>query len=416
VTTLTAGGIAVSTQVATDRHLVLASPVHVTFPTTGRHTFIVQAVYKARELAGEYIVPLAAAEANFPQQLDFQVDVKLPGVSAVPAAGGRRACRARRARGSNRTGQASGPAGRTEGRHHRVERPGSTLIEAHHRGGAGTRQRSLAVTLSGLITIWVNVCMRFKVPKNENTDRSMKTRHVRAMTLTAVALAFGVGICGIAAVTPAGASGTSRATVSAESSPYGQVLMVGSGTYAGYSLYEFNRDQPHHIACNTTVVATVKLSCAGPPADQTADWPALETQGKPVAGPGVDHRLLGSIYRTDLGARQVTYAGHPLYLFDTAPHQFSGELFLETVLPIPPWHGIWYLVSPGNGLPVAGAASLTTQTLPSGQNVLAAVMLPASGSLAITVYSYSKDTKRHSSCTGSCALVWPPVLTTGSPQ
>jgi predicted lipoprotein with Yx(FWY)xxD motif len=89
---------------------------------------------------------------------------------------------------------------------------------------------------------------------------------------------------------------------------------------------------------------------------------------------------------------------------------------VETVLPLPPWHGIWYLVSPKNGLPVEGAALLTAQTLPSGKNVLAAVMFPANGSLAITVYSYSKDAMRHSSCTGTCALVWPPLLTTGSPQ
>jgi predicted lipoprotein with Yx(FWY)xxD motif len=258
--------------------------------------------------------------------------------------------------------------------------------------------------------------MRSNVAKNEDTDRPIKTRRVGAIAFAAVVVAFGVGFCSIAPVTPAGASGTTGTTVSAESSPYGQVLMVGSGTYVGYSLYEFNRDQAHHIACKTTIVAAVKLSCARPPADQTAGWPVLETQGKPVAGPGVDRRLLSSIYRTNLGARQVTYAGHPLYLFDMAPHQFSGELFLETVLPVPPWHGIWYLVSPRNGLPVVGAASLTTQTLPSGQNVLAAVMLPASGSVAITVYSFSKDTKRHSSCTSSCALVWPPLLTTGSPQ
>jgi putative ABC transport system permease protein len=40
--------------------------------------------HKARELASDYVLPLAAAEANFPQQLDFQVYVKLaPGVSAT---------------------------------------------------------------------------------------------------------------------------------------------------------------------------------------------------------------------------------------------------------------------------------------------------------------------------------------------
>ncbi len=83
IASMTADGIAVSTQVAGDRHLGVGSPVQVTFPTTGRQTFRVQAVYTARTLAGDYVLPLAAAEGNFPQQLDYQVYVKLaPGVSS----------------------------------------------------------------------------------------------------------------------------------------------------------------------------------------------------------------------------------------------------------------------------------------------------------------------------------------------
>ncbi len=42
-----------------------------------------QVIYSVRELAGDYILPLAAAKANFPQALDIDVFVKLaPGVSA----------------------------------------------------------------------------------------------------------------------------------------------------------------------------------------------------------------------------------------------------------------------------------------------------------------------------------------------
>jgi len=83
IASMTPSGIAVSTQVVADRHLAIGSPVQVAFPTTGRHRFTVQAVYTSRQLAGDYVLPLAAAEANFPQQLDFQVYVKLaPGVSA----------------------------------------------------------------------------------------------------------------------------------------------------------------------------------------------------------------------------------------------------------------------------------------------------------------------------------------------
>ena len=204
--------------------------------------------------------------------------------------------------------------------------------------------------------------------------------------------------------------------VSIGPSPYGNILTVGSGQFSGYSVYAFNRDEPGHVACGTTVVTAVKVSCTGSETDKTADWPAVVTSGVPVAGPGVKGRLLGSIYRKDLRAHQVTYAGHPLYLFDMGPHQFAGEDFLETVIPLPPWHGVWYLVSPKTGLPVAGQKSITPQNLATGQSVVSAIMFPGVGATAFTTYTYSKDTSHHSACTGACALVWLPVLTGGSPQ
>jgi putative ABC transport system permease protein len=80
---MTPSGIGVSSQVASSRHLTIGSHVGVTFPTTGRKTFTVQVIYTIRNLAGDYVLPLAAAEANFPQNLDINVFVKLaPGVSA----------------------------------------------------------------------------------------------------------------------------------------------------------------------------------------------------------------------------------------------------------------------------------------------------------------------------------------------
>ena len=84
ISSLTTTGIAVSKKVADDHRLSLGSFVGVTFPTTGLHTYTVQAIYTARELAGDYVLPVAAAEGNFPQALDFQVYAKLaPGVSAT---------------------------------------------------------------------------------------------------------------------------------------------------------------------------------------------------------------------------------------------------------------------------------------------------------------------------------------------
>jgi putative ABC transport system permease protein len=77
-------GIAVSTQVAGDRHLHLGSPVTVVFPETGPKVFHVQAVYGARTVAGDYVLPTAAVWANTPERLDAQIYVKLaPGVSTT---------------------------------------------------------------------------------------------------------------------------------------------------------------------------------------------------------------------------------------------------------------------------------------------------------------------------------------------
>lgn len=77
VATMTPTGIAISQRAADTGHLQVGDRLPVTFTTTGRKVFTVQAVYSARELAGDYVLPLAAAAANFSQQLDFQVYVKL---------------------------------------------------------------------------------------------------------------------------------------------------------------------------------------------------------------------------------------------------------------------------------------------------------------------------------------------------
>jgi putative ABC transport system permease protein len=89
ITSMTADGIAVSQAVADSKHLTITSPVTITFPSAGSHTFHVAAIYSARELAGDYVLPLAAAETAFPTRLDFQVYVKL--ASGVPAQTGRHA-------------------------------------------------------------------------------------------------------------------------------------------------------------------------------------------------------------------------------------------------------------------------------------------------------------------------------------
>lgn len=87
----------------------------------------------------------------------------------------------------------------------------------------------------------------------------------------------------------------------------GTILVSSSGR----TLYEFTRDRSRTNAC-------VKIR--GCP----EMWSALQTTGKPIAGRGVRASLLSTI-KLPGGARQVTYAGHALYLYsgDRGP----GETF-----------------------------------------------------------------------------------------
>ncbi|MFC6285340.1 hypothetical protein ACFP3Q_04180 [Nocardioides sp. GCM10027113] len=68
-------------------------------------------------------------------------------------------------------------------------------------------------------------------------------------------------------------------------------------------------------------------------------WPPVLTQGKPVAGRGVDGSLLGTTKRTD-GTIQVTYNDHPLYFY---AHEGKREVRCHDVFLN---GGDWYVVQP----------------------------------------------------------------------
>jgi predicted lipoprotein with Yx(FWY)xxD motif len=221
-----------------------------------------------------------------------------------------------------------------------------------------------------------------------------------------------VVVAGLLAVplvpTAAGAATTPSGTViSTTNSTFGKILVVGSGKYQGYTVYQLTSDNPPSYGCTTTVhqLPPGPIACTGPEGGQS-EWPAVTTTGTPVAGSGVKQSLLGMVYRTDLGSDQVTYAGHPLYLFDMSAGQITGEGWDEPGLP--PWHGLWYVVSP-TGEPVPWAGTLTTSTI-RGKTVLAAQFETLAGWISFPVYRYTK-----SQCGGACARAWPPLLTSGLP-
>jgi predicted lipoprotein with Yx(FWY)xxD motif len=239
----------------------------------------------------------------------------------------------------------------------------------------------------------------------------------RRLSRTARAILAGVtavALCSAPISFPATASAAAKATgtvITTAPGPFGTQLVVGSGKYAGYSLYLLTSDQPSSSVCTATIIKTLPGgpgSCAGPSNDQKAEWPAITTNGSPVAGAGVQESLLGVRTRPGIGV-QITYAGHLLYLFDQGPGQVTGEGWDEPTLP--PWHGLWWLVSP-TGAPLAWPGTLTTTHI-GGKAVLAALMFTGIGWEPFPVYSYTKDSASTSTCTGPCAADWPPVLTSG---
>ena len=82
-------------------------------------------------------------------------------------------------------------------------------------------------------------------------------------------------------------------------------------------------------------------------------WPPLVLPSgvtRPVAGPGIESRLLGTTTRTD-GVTQITYNGWPLYLWppDRAPGMATGQALTNA-------GGLWYVLSPA-GHPIVTAAA-----------------------------------------------------------
>jgi predicted lipoprotein with Yx(FWY)xxD motif len=231
---------------------------------------------------------------------------------------------------------------------------------------------------------------------------------MRKIIIMIVSAALGmVGLVAGAGTALATASGT---VITVANTPFGTALVVGSGTYKGYSLYEITSDHPPTYGCPATVVPLPPIfppgfTCTGPSNDKNAEWPAITTNGAPVAGPGINASLLGSVSRKGVG-RQITYDGKPLYLFDQQAHAVTGEGWDEP--SIPPWHGVWFLVKPnGNQLP--WISNLTTVTL-HGHRYLATPMETGVGWINFPVY------ERAGACPpGPCATAWPYVLTAGHP-
>jgi predicted lipoprotein with Yx(FWY)xxD motif len=153
--------------------------------------------------------------------------------------------------------------------------------------------------------------------------------------LAAVAAGCGGGASTAASAPPKTASGQA-ANVGISNTGIGQVLVNSQG----HTLYLFKADQGTTSACSG--------ECAGA-------WPPLLVTGKPTVGSGVTSSLLGTTTRPE-GNKQVTYNGHPLYLF--VKDQKAGEANGQDVSA---FGAAWFaLSSAGNQVSAQPSSSSTS--------------------------------------------------------
>jgi predicted lipoprotein with Yx(FWY)xxD motif len=156
----------------------------------------------------------------------------------------------------------------------------------------------------------------------------MRKRTWLVLTAAAVVLALaaagcggGYGSGGSSSTSSASAGSSSKATVSAQKTSLGTILVGANGK----TLYLFEKD------------TGPKSTCFGGCAQ---GWPPLAASGSVTAGNGVDASKLGTVSRGG-GTKQVTYAGHPLYFFvnDKAAGDTNGQA-------VNAFGAEWYVLSP----------------------------------------------------------------------
>jgi predicted lipoprotein with Yx(FWY)xxD motif len=154
--------------------------------------------------------------------------------------------------------------------------------------------------------------------------------------LAAVSAGCGGGGAAAASPSPPKTASGQAATVGASNTGIGQILV----NFQGRTLYLFKADQGTKSACTG--------ACAGA-------WPPLLVTGTPTVGSGLNGSLIGTTARPE-GKTQVTYNGHPLYLF--AQDQKAGETNGQGVSA---FGAAWFALNSG-GNQASGASSGSTSS------------------------------------------------------
>ena len=140
-------------------------------------------------------------------------------------------------------------------------------------------------------------------------------RWVRGLVGALVVVVAAAWVVGVSGAAPGAA-----ARLSARTSEFGMTLWGPNGKV----VYVFGADHGSVSRCYG-VCATA--------------WPPLVTSAAPLAGPGVEAKLLATTKRSD-GSLQVTYNGHPLYYYSA---DMPGKIMCQHAN----MHGgLWLIMKP----------------------------------------------------------------------
>jgi predicted lipoprotein with Yx(FWY)xxD motif len=174
-------------------------------------------------------------------------------------------------------------------------------------------------------------------------DRMPLIQLSRSITFLAGAAAVPLAALAVAGC-GGGAGGESTALPAPPKTASGAAATVGLATTGlgktlvdsnGRTIYLFKKDNGTKSACNG--------ACADA-------WPPVRANGMPTVGAGADASQVGTTTRSD-GTPQVTYNGHPLYLYqgDQKPGDTTGQGSTG-------FGAAWYALSPA-GNEVTGQPS-----------------------------------------------------------
>ena len=178
---------------------------------------------------------------------------------------------------------------------------------------------------------------RLRLPKGRIMTRSRPSTFLAGAAAVALIALAAVGCGGggygdSAGTTPAPPASAQSATIGAANEGELGTILVNP---KGRTLYLFRRD------------SGTKSTCFGACA---AAWPPLQAAGKPTVGGGADAALLGTTTRSD-GEQQVTYNGHPLYLY--AGDENAGDTRGQGLTD---YGASWYVLNPA-GQQVSGQSA-----------------------------------------------------------